>query len=303
MQDHNECIITHRDTCLPMSASKRPLNVFLYCTMEDLPIAHALYERLLFDGVNVVQPDLGILEIDSDEAEDSPRVVERKDTIKKAVDEADVVLFCLSKEFNRLSALGSEWQFVLDAALRKKQGNIAVLPVRLEDCTVPQALKRWLTVDLQSLDGYEKLMLAMKLRADKVNAGLLPDESWRESFYETVPDTDSADTGSRFSMTWIVILLVMVGVAAMLIAGVADGIFIKETASPADVLAENATKNALSAATNEAATATAAAFIIGDPFTQTAVYRTTTEPLAMSAGVAGRGTLLSSVEIEISSEP
>jgi len=266
-----------------MLASNRALKVFMYYAKEDLSVVRALYERLELDGVDVVLPEIGILEIDSDEAEDSLRLQERKTSVKEAVEEADIILFCLSKEFNRLSSVNTESRFVLDTAVKKQQGNISILPVRLEACSVPPSLKRWLAVDLHSMDGYEKLMLAMKLRADKVNAGLTPDESWHKSFYETTPTLENAGWGGKLSMLMIIPLLILAGVAALLFIRVADKASANETQAPADILAENATQNILSIATSRAGTATSASFLISDPLTQTAVYRTTTEPLALTA--------------------
>jgi len=199
-----------------MLESNRALKAFLYYKEEDLSIAQALYERLDLDGVDVIMPEAGILEIDTDEAEENPRLRQRRDTLQRAIEEADLVLFCLSKEFNRLSSVNSERQLVLGTALKKQNGNISVLSVRLEECEVPQSMKRWLTVDLHTPDGYEKLMLAMKLRADKVRAELIPDEGWKESFYMTAPANENAGPGYRLPMPVIVTLLVAAGVAAIL---------------------------------------------------------------------------------------
>ena len=40
-----------------------------------------------------------------------------------------------------------------------------MIPVRLDDCTVPEGLGRWQRVDIQSPDAYERLEGALAARA------------------------------------------------------------------------------------------------------------------------------------------
>jgi len=260
---------------------KRPLKVFLYYTKNDLPIVEALQERLELDDVDVRLPEIAD-EIEITEKEDELHWQARREEIQTAVDEVDIVLFCLSNQFDRFASLNKEWQFVLDHAAKKRQGSLSILPVRLEECAVPATMKRWLSVNLHEMDGYEKLMYAMKLRADKVGAELIPNESWKESFYETVPVSASVDSQNGIS-TKTIAFLGIAGIVALVLIVVAVTRSANNTQINADTLAENATQNVLSAATNQAGTITAEAFIAGVPLTQTAVYQTTTEPLSLTS--------------------
>jgi len=266
-----------------MSMKQQPLKVLLYHTHSDLLVVRALHERLTLDSVDVIMPELAVLETVSGWAAERPEGRQRRSEMLNAARSADVILFCLSTRFSEITSREDDWKFILDVVAEMRLGNNAVLPVRLEECDIPQSLKRWLSVDLYLTDGYEKLMLAMKLRADMVWAELERDESWKESFYEPVPVYANEGQGSKISMTVVLFLLVLVGVAAFLLTRIITMATVSETPISADVLAENATKNVLSLTAARAGTATAYAFSFSDPLTQTAVYRTPTEQFSLTA--------------------
>ncbi|HKI53526.1 MAG TPA: SUMF1/EgtB/PvdO family nonheme iron enzyme [Anaerolineales bacterium] len=266
-----------------MATNQRSLKAFLYFTKSDRSVVESLRERLELDGVDVIISESVVLETETGWIEERPTEEERRAEILDVIQDADVILFCLSKQFGEISALNDEWKFVLAATVEKRLRDKAILPVRLEECTIPQTMKRWLPIDLYLTDGYEKLMRTLKLRAGMVWAALDPDESWDESFYEPVPVYDGAVQDRKISMTVVIALLVLVGVAVMLFVRVTNMMTGNETPIPVDVLAENATQNALSIAADRAGTATSNALSFSEPLTQTAVYKTTTEPLVLTA--------------------
>ena len=73
-----------------MSESKRPLKVFLCHAHADRDSVRALYSRLTKDGVDAWFDKAKLLPGQDWELE-----------IRKAVREADVVVVCLSKQFNQ----------------------------------------------------------------------------------------------------------------------------------------------------------------------------------------------------------
>ncbi len=55
--------------------------------------------------------------------------------IRKAVREADVVVVCLSKkQFNQAGFRQKEVRLALDTAMEKPEGEIFIIPARLEEC-------------------------------------------------------------------------------------------------------------------------------------------------------------------------
>ena len=92
--------------------------------------------------------------------------------IRKAVREADVVVVCLSKQFNQAGFRQKEVRLVLDTAMEKPEGEIFIIPARLEECDNLESLRKWHWVDLFEADGYEILMRALRVRAVKIQVNL-----------------------------------------------------------------------------------------------------------------------------------
>jgi formylglycine-generating enzyme required for sulfatase activity len=89
--------------------------------------------------------------------------------IRKAVREADVVVVCLSKQFNQAGFRQKEVRLALDTAMEQPEGEIFIIPARLEECDTLESLRKWHWVDLFEEDGYEMLMRALRARASKLN--------------------------------------------------------------------------------------------------------------------------------------
>ena len=88
--------------------------------------------------------------------------------IRKAVRETDVVVICLSKKFAQKGYRQKEVQIALGEAGLQPEGEIFIIPARLEECNVPQSLQRWHWVDLFEPNGFSILEKSLKLRADKL---------------------------------------------------------------------------------------------------------------------------------------
>lgn len=86
--------------------------------------------------------------------------------IKKAVRRADIVLVCLSSSsINKTGYVQKEIREVLDVADLQPEDTIFVIPVKLEECVVPERLTKWQWVDFFKRNGYEQLMTALRVRA------------------------------------------------------------------------------------------------------------------------------------------
>lgn len=147
---------------------KRPLKVFLCHASADKPAVRNLYQRLVSEGVDAW------LDAESLVAGQNWQI-----EIPKAIRESDVVIVCLSeKSINKEGYVQREIKFALDVADEKPEGTIFVIPARLEECKVPDRLSMYHWVELFERDGYERLMRALRLRADKIDATLQIKNNW-----------------------------------------------------------------------------------------------------------------------------
>lgn len=146
---------------------KRPLKVFLCHAHADREPVRALYNRLVKDGVDAWLDKEKLLGGADWEYE-----------IRKAVRESDVVIVCHSQQFNQRGFRQKEVKIALEEADLLPKGEIFIIPVRLEECDVLDDLKRWHWVDLFEEDGYERLMRALRVRANRIGATLQAKRSW-----------------------------------------------------------------------------------------------------------------------------
>ncbi|NOT06451.1 MAG: toll/interleukin-1 receptor domain-containing protein [Anaerolineales bacterium] len=144
-----------------MPESKRPLKVFLCHAHADRDPVRGLYSRLTQDGVDAWLDKAKLLPGQDWELE-----------IRKAVREADVVVVCLSKQFNQAGFRQKEVRLALDTAMQKPEGEIFIIPARLEECDNLESLRKWHWVDLFEDDGYEMLVRALNVRASRIDVTL-----------------------------------------------------------------------------------------------------------------------------------
>lgn len=156
-----------------MLKTRPPLRIFIYHAQGDSETVNALADLLFLHGVEVTLPEEAEAEIKTEE--------EEAEVLQKLIHEADTVLFCLSDRFNQQASLhDTEWESVLKEVLKRRQGDLFVIPVRLHDCEVPGRLHRWQPVNLYKKGGYEELMDALKVRADRLGAELTPPDRLEE---------------------------------------------------------------------------------------------------------------------------
>jgi len=151
-----------------MTQPKRPLKVFLCHAHADRDAVRTLYTRLTNDGVDAWLDKEKLLPGQDWELE-----------IKKAVREADVVVVCLSKQFNQAGFRQKEVRLALDTAMEKPEGEIFIIPARLEECDNLESLRKWHWVNLFEEDGYEMLMRALLARGTVIGASLQKKNSSR----------------------------------------------------------------------------------------------------------------------------
>ena len=154
----------------------RRLNVFLCHAKEDKPTVRELYRQLTAEGW---------LDVWLDEVNLFPGQ-EWDIEIEKAVEQADIVVVCLStRSLNKEGYVQKELRFVLNIADEKPEGTIFVIPLRLDECVVPRRLRSWQYADYFPKDerarAYERLLVSLRMRAKRLE----------------IPTVDSADKQAR----------------------------------------------------------------------------------------------------------
>ncbi|HEX5943767.1 MAG TPA: SUMF1/EgtB/PvdO family nonheme iron enzyme [Anaerolineales bacterium] len=149
-----------------MTEIKRPLRVFLYHAPVDKIVVRDLYLRLIRDGVDTWLVKEKILPGQ-----------DWKQEIHKAVFEADVVVVCISERFLQVESRQKEVQAAFNSVIEQFDGQISVIPVRLEECDRLENLRKWQWVDLFAESGYETLMQALQEKAVESSAIIQAKES------------------------------------------------------------------------------------------------------------------------------
>ncbi len=140
---------------------ERKLRVFLCHASQDKPVVRELYQRLLAEGW--IDPWL-----------DEEKLLPGQDwdmEIEKAVHSADVVVVCLSYDsINKEGYIQKEIKKALDIADEKPEETVFIIPLRIENCSVPKRLSKWQWVDYfppaQKPISFNQLLKSLVSRAD-----------------------------------------------------------------------------------------------------------------------------------------
>lgn len=143
-------------------SSRERLKVFLCHAHEDKPEVRRLYQQLQASGFDPWFDEENLL----------PGQSWRKE-ISRAVRDSHVVVICLSRILVRKAGFGQkEIKLALDVLDEQPEGEIFLIPARLEECDVPERLSSQQFVDLFAKNGYSKLLRALGVRASSL--GLNP---------------------------------------------------------------------------------------------------------------------------------
>lgn len=137
-----------------------PLKIFLSYASPDHPVVRKLYEHLINLGAD---PWLDV--------ENLLPGQDWKLEIQKALEDADVILLCLSKgSVNKEGYVQREMRLALDRGLEMPEGEIFLIPAKLEECDLPFRLHDYQWVDLFTESGMQRLIKSLNLRAERVGA-------------------------------------------------------------------------------------------------------------------------------------
>ncbi|MEP7134518.1 MAG: toll/interleukin-1 receptor domain-containing protein [Chloroflexota bacterium] len=135
-----------------MKKSTQQIHVFLVHAHSDKDTVHKLYTRLLKDGIHVWL-----------DAENLQPGQDWQNEIRKAILKSDVVIVCLSRGFDKQHGYRhEELKIALDKAKLLIGDEIFIIPVRLEQCDLPDSLRHLHRVDLFNAGGYKKLVSVLR---------------------------------------------------------------------------------------------------------------------------------------------
>jgi hypothetical protein len=134
-----------------MKQAKQARQVFLTYAHSDKNAVRRLYQRLTEDGIRVWLDEKSLYPGQNWKYE-----------IRQAILRSDMVLVCLSTQFNKQGGFRHEEVKIA----RRKAGSLPddqvfLIPVRLEKCDLPESLHQWQSVDLFETDGYKRLLKAL----------------------------------------------------------------------------------------------------------------------------------------------
>lgn len=136
---------------------KRKLRAFLSYARPDKDKVRELYSRLKGDGVEVWFDD-----------ENLAPGLNWKLEIQKSIENSDVVIFCLTRNFNKKGYRQKELEFALSSATVQPEGTIFIIPAKLEKCRTLRQIEQWQWVNLFEKDGYNDLLRALRIRAANI---------------------------------------------------------------------------------------------------------------------------------------
>ena len=131
--------------------TKTTRKVFLSYSHKDHKSVHALWLRLNKDGVAAW--------LDKENLQPGQ---DWQNEIRRAILQSDVVIVCLSQGFNHQQGFRYEELKIALEKARWLEKDVFIIPVRLEECDMPQSLRHLHRVDLFKRGGYKKLLLVLK---------------------------------------------------------------------------------------------------------------------------------------------
>jgi len=133
------------------------LKAFLCHSSHDKESVRELYKKLYEDGLDPWLDEKNIL----------PGQVWKAE-IRKAIRNSHAVIVCVStNSINKVGYVQKEIKFALDVADEQPEGIVFLIPVRLDDCDMPERLSHLQYADLHR-DEYEKVLQTLQIRASKL---------------------------------------------------------------------------------------------------------------------------------------
>ena len=132
--------------------------VFLSYSRIDKEKVRSLYQKLRNDGFNIWFDEESLLPGQKWE-----------DVIDNAIRTVSAVVICLSENsIDKAGYVQKEIKLALEVADKQPEGKIFIIPVKLEECRVPERLRSVQWANLFDTNGYERLhKVLLQLRSDQ----------------------------------------------------------------------------------------------------------------------------------------
>jgi CheY-like chemotaxis protein len=132
---------------------RNKVKIFICYAKEDFNRVHAIYRRLKIENYSPWMDKKNLIGGQDWELE-----------IAKAMDECKFFLACLSKHsVSKEGYVQKELKKGLEIYDRHPEGNIFLIPVRLDDCRVPERFKKLHWINLYEPNGIENLLTAIEV--------------------------------------------------------------------------------------------------------------------------------------------
>ena len=142
-----------------MDKSKPTIRIFLSYAREDQETVEILYQKLVSAGFKPWMDRMDIL----------PGEV-WMESIRSAIEQSDFFLACLSSNsVNKRGVLQKEIRSALDIWQGMLDSDIYFIPVRLDNCAVPNGMARFQWVDLFKSDGFARLERSLREGMERRN--------------------------------------------------------------------------------------------------------------------------------------
>ena len=172
-----------------------PLRIFLCHSSGDKPEVRNLYKRLSSDGFDPWLDEENILGGQKWEFE-----------IAKAVKNSDVVIVCLShKAINKAGYVHKEIKYALDKADEQPEETISLIPLKLEECNVPERLRHLHWIDFFEEKGYERLTISLQKCAETITSGIDPESNLIQRHEELIYVEENETSINTIDMEFVLI--------------------------------------------------------------------------------------------------
>ena len=122
--------------------------IFLCHAMEDKESIRHLYWTLKQKGFTPWLDEIDILP-----------GVEWERAIREAIRQSRIVLACLSgHSISKTGFVQKELRFALDRTMEFPEGYVYIIPIRLQECRIPDSLSKWQALDYFRENGTDRLI-------------------------------------------------------------------------------------------------------------------------------------------------
>lgn len=171
--------------------AKEKLKVFLCHSKSDKEFVRSLYNRLLAVGCDPWLDEVKLLPGQEWDIE-----------IRKAVRNSHVVIICLSKgAISKRGYIHKEIKFAMDVADEIPDGDIFIIPLKVEPCEPPDSLKKYQWTEVFN-EGYQKLLNTLTVQANRLKK-ILPNIENTERHNASTTTSISVHTLSKVVTAFI----------------------------------------------------------------------------------------------------